>query len=178
MIIIYLYFIHACHIHYQYPLIPFYYPVSISDNKDPGDQWGRKPSDVESNNTNVNKSKQSPSGGSSSSHKSRGILRILGKLKRSNSGGLDNDVAPTENSTGGPFVRGGVRATAHPRLGWMKDPSPIIKKYVFFPFFVFSLSFMLLLASEWVANGNKLGFLMPEWRKHKISHMFASPSGI
>ncbi|ODM94548.1 Liprin-beta-1 [Orchesella cincta] len=98
--------------------------VSVTDNKDV--DWEKSTGGVQNTGTATsNKSKQSPNGsGSSSSHKSRGILRILGKLRRSNSGGLDNDVAP---ETTGPFVRGGVRATAHPRLGWMKDPSPVKK---------------------------------------------------
>jgi hypothetical protein len=79
---------------------------------------------------NGKSTKQSPSGGGG--HKSRGIMRIFGKLRRSNSGGLDNDqIAPAEAplstsaaASGGPFTRGGLRATAQPRLGWVKEPSP------------------------------------------------------
>lgn len=45
--------------------------------------------------------------------KSKGIKRIFGKLKRSNSQHLEN--AP------GEFRRGGIRSTAGPRLGWSKE---------------------------------------------------------
>jgi len=88
---------------------------------------------------NGKNTKSSPNSGG---HKSRGIMRIFGKLRRSNSGGLDNDqIAPAEATLaglpssaaagsapsgggGGPFTRGGLRATAQPRLGWVKEPSP------------------------------------------------------
>jgi hypothetical protein len=76
------------------------------------------------------KDKQNTSGGG---HKSRGIMRILGKLRRSNSGGLDNDqISPLEGGPPGmmPFTRGGVRATAQPRLGWAtKEPITVPKMY-------------------------------------------------
>ncbi|XP_036373666.1 liprin-beta-1-like [Megalops cyprinoides] len=49
--------------------------------------------------------------------KSSGIRKLFGKLKRSHSTSfnLDNDVSVAE------FKRGGVRATAGPRLGWSPD---------------------------------------------------------
>ncbi|KAG7455900.1 hypothetical protein MATL_G00245990 [Megalops atlanticus] len=49
--------------------------------------------------------------------KSSGIRKLFGKLKRSHSTSfnLDNDVSAAE------FKRGGVRATAGPRLGWSPD---------------------------------------------------------
>ncbi|XP_016888697.1 liprin-beta-1b isoform X2 [Cynoglossus semilaevis] len=49
--------------------------------------------------------------------KSRGIKKLFGKLKRSQSTtfNLDDNLPPAE------FKRGGVRATAGPRLGWSRD---------------------------------------------------------
>ncbi|XP_069695490.1 liprin-beta-2 isoform X7 [Periplaneta americana] len=52
--------------------------------------------------------------------KSKGIKKIFGRMKRSGSGNLDD--LPGE----GEFRRGGVRATAGPRLGWTNQP--IIKQ--------------------------------------------------
>ncbi|XP_075998288.1 liprin-beta-1b isoform X2 [Genypterus blacodes] len=49
--------------------------------------------------------------------KSKGILKIFGKLKRSQSTTFNLDDNPPE----GEFKRGGVRATAGPRLGWSRD---------------------------------------------------------
>ncbi|PSN55690.1 hypothetical protein C0J52_03196 [Blattella germanica] len=48
--------------------------------------------------------------------KSKGIKKIFGRMKRSGSGNLDD--LPGE----GDFRRGGVRATAGPRLGWTNQP--------------------------------------------------------
>ncbi|KAJ8007080.1 hypothetical protein DPEC_G00113850 [Dallia pectoralis] len=47
--------------------------------------------------------------------KTRGFKKFFGRLKRSQSTSLDLDQAETE------FRRGGVRATAGPRLGWSRD---------------------------------------------------------
>lgn len=56
----------------------------------------------------------SPSPSMSNKSKSLGGLRsIFGKLRRSNSGNLED--LPLDI---GEFRRGGVRATAGPRLGW------------------------------------------------------------
>ena len=53
----------------------------------------------------------------------------MGKLKRSNSGGLSDDITPeTHGDSHGPpnpFSRGGFRATAAPRLGWVKEQTPV-----------------------------------------------------
>lgn len=54
------------------------------------------------------------------SHKSKslgGLRSIFGKLRRSNSGNLED--LPLDGSE---FRRGGVRATAGPRLGWSGNP--------------------------------------------------------
>lgn len=60
----------------------------------------------------------SPSPSMSSKSKSLGGLRsIFGKLRRSNSGNLED--LPLDGSE---FRRGGVRATAGPRLGWNNVP--------------------------------------------------------
>jgi len=101
----------------------FVFCIILAGVEKPG--WESKSSGnigISSNgNPGTGKLKQSAGGG----HKSRGILRILGKLRRSNSGGLDNDqIAP---EAPGPFARGGLRATAQPRLGWVKEPSPLKK---------------------------------------------------
>ncbi|XP_065813511.1 liprin-beta-1b isoform X3 [Labrus bergylta] len=49
--------------------------------------------------------------------KSKGIKKLFGKLKRSQSTTFDLD----DNLPEGEFKRGGVRATAGPRLGWSRD---------------------------------------------------------
>ncbi|CAG7834211.1 unnamed protein product [Allacma fusca] len=96
--------------------------VNFSQNGAGGDEWQRR-GNASLNATNSSKS---TSGGG---HKSRRILRILGKLKRSNSGGLDNEVVPETHgdqpASHNTFVRGGLRATAAPRLGWVKEPTPV-----------------------------------------------------
>lgn len=48
-------------------------------------------------------------------NKNRGLRSIFGKIKRSNSGNLED--LPAD----GEFRRGGVRATAGARLGWNKN---------------------------------------------------------
>lgn len=55
------------------------------------------------------------------SHKSKslsGLRSIFGKLRRSNSGNLED--LPLDRNE---FRRGGIRATAGPRLGWNNDPA-------------------------------------------------------
>nr|XP_020468258.1 liprin-beta-1 isoform X3 [Monopterus albus] len=54
---------------------------------------------------------------SESKKKSKGIKKLFGKLKRSQSTTFTLDDDPPE----GTFKRGGVRATAGPRLGWSHD---------------------------------------------------------
>ncbi|KAF6736664.1 Liprin-beta-1 [Oryzias melastigma] len=49
--------------------------------------------------------------------KSRGFRRFFGRLKRSHSTSFNSD-----EEDGGLFRRGGVRATAGPRLGWSREP--------------------------------------------------------
>ena len=93
------------------------------------DEWQRRGNGP----SNINNAGKSPSGGGG--HKSRKILRILGKLRRSNSGGLENEVGPErqppdtsagENGkTANPFIGGGIRATAAPRLGWAREQTPV-----------------------------------------------------
>lgn len=59
-----------------------------------------------------------PTPSPSMSHKNlKGLRNIFGKIKRSNSGTLD-DLDPLDGTGNGEFKRGGVRATAGPRLGW------------------------------------------------------------
>lgn len=53
---------------------------------------------------------------SPSLNKNKGIKKIFGKMKRSGSGNLD------DLSGDGEFRRGGVRATAGPRLCWSQPP--------------------------------------------------------
>lgn len=52
-----------------------------------------------------------------SKKKSKGIKKLFGKLKRSQSTTFNLD----DNVSEGEFKRGGVRATAGPRLGWSRD---------------------------------------------------------
>ncbi|XP_059366907.1 liprin-beta-1-like [Carassius carassius] len=49
--------------------------------------------------------------------KSKGIMKLFGRMKRSQSTSDDLDDPPES-----AFRRGGVRATAGPRLGWSRDP--------------------------------------------------------
>ncbi|XP_073725225.1 liprin-beta-1 isoform X2 [Misgurnus anguillicaudatus] len=49
--------------------------------------------------------------------KSKGIMKFFGRMKRSQSSSDDLDESPDAQ-----FRRGGVRATAGPRLGWSRDP--------------------------------------------------------
>uniref|UniRef100_A0A672KKM2 Liprin-beta-1-like n=1 Tax=Sinocyclocheilus grahami TaxID=75366 RepID=A0A672KKM2_SINGR len=49
--------------------------------------------------------------------KSKGIMKLFGRMKRSQSTSDDLDDSPES-----AFRRGGVRATAGPRLGWSRDP--------------------------------------------------------
>uniref|UniRef100_A0A8C8DLI1 SAM domain-containing protein n=1 Tax=Oryzias sinensis TaxID=183150 RepID=A0A8C8DLI1_9TELE len=49
--------------------------------------------------------------------KSRGFRRFFGRLRRSHSTSFNHD-----EGDGGLFRRGGVRATAGPRLGWSREP--------------------------------------------------------
>ncbi|XP_077566347.1 liprin-beta-1b isoform X2 [Stigmatopora nigra] len=49
--------------------------------------------------------------------KSKGIMKLFGKLRRSQSTTFNLD----DNPPVGDFKRGGVRATAGPRLGWSRD---------------------------------------------------------
>ena len=56
-----------------------------------------------------------------SGRSTRGIRKILGKIKRSNSGGFESDRAASAAGGGGQepnFNRGGTRATVSGRLGW------------------------------------------------------------
>lgn len=48
--------------------------------------------------------------------KSKGIMKLFGRMKRSQSTSSDLDDSPDSE-----FQRGGVRATAGPRLGWSRD---------------------------------------------------------
>jgi len=63
-----------------------------------------------------------------SGRSTRGIRKILGKIKRSNSGGFESDRAPSQAGTEPTFCRGGTRATASGRLGWSSGNGSIFKK--------------------------------------------------
>jgi len=53
-----------------------------------------------------------------SGRSTRGLKKILGKIKRSNSGGFEERLNVTQAASESGFVRGGLRATASGRLGW------------------------------------------------------------
>lgn len=59
-----------------------------------------------------------PTPSPSMSQKNKGLRSIFGKMKRSNSGNLEDLPNDCE------FRRGGIRATAGPRLGWDNTPKP------------------------------------------------------
>lgn len=90
-------------------------PVSSPDDNSPVSRKGVPLSDDENfeNSNEMDTSMISLSGRST-----RGIRKILGKIKRSNSGGFESDRAPSQAGTDTNFNRGGVRATAGGRLGW------------------------------------------------------------
>ena len=62
-----------------------------------------------------------------SGRSTRGLRKIFGKIKRSNSGGFETD----RNGGGGDgnFTRGGLRATASGRLGWPQQPLARNKRF-------------------------------------------------
>jgi len=60
-----------------------------------------------------------------SGRSTRGLRKILGKIKRSNSGGFEGD----RNGIDGNFNRGGMRATASGRLGWSQMPQMKNKRF-------------------------------------------------
>ena len=60
-----------------------------------------------------------------SGRSTRGLRKIFGKIKRSNSGGFDAD----KNGAEGNFNRGGLRATASGRLGWSALPLTRNKRF-------------------------------------------------
>lgn len=90
-------------------------PVSSPDENSPVSRKGVNLSDDENaeNNNEMDTSMISLSGRST-----RGIRKILGKIKRSNSGGFESDRAASQAGTEPTFTRGGTRATAGGRLGW------------------------------------------------------------
>uniref|UniRef100_A0A6Q2YR47 SAM domain-containing protein n=1 Tax=Esox lucius TaxID=8010 RepID=A0A6Q2YR47_ESOLU len=91
--------------------------------------------------------------------KSRGFKKFFGRLKRSQSTSLDMDQTETE------FQRGGVRATAGPRLGWSRDMQ---QKNVDAPFAQWSreevcvwlqelgLGLHVAQAQQWIRSGETL----------------------
>jgi len=92
-------------------------PVSSPEDESPTSRKAVVFSDQEENITeaaDLDTSMVSLSGRST-----RGLKKILGKIKRSNSGGFEDRLNTVAQQTGdGPFVRGGMRATASGRLGW------------------------------------------------------------
>lgn len=67
-------------------------------------------------------SSPSPCSMSSKSKSLGGLRSIFGKLRRSNSGNLED--LPLDGSE---FRRGGIRATAGPRLGWSGAPTTDVR---------------------------------------------------
>ncbi|XP_058461225.1 uncharacterized protein LOC131436503 isoform X2 [Malaya genurostris] len=83
---------------------------SVPNLADPGTTASERTDDVAANQLNYT---SNPTPSPSMSHKNlKGLRNIFGKIKRSNSGTLDD--VPSD----GEFRRGGIRATAGPRLGW------------------------------------------------------------
>ena len=61
-----------------------------------------------------------------SGRSTRGLRKIFGKIKRSNSGGFETDRG---GGGDGNFTRGGLRATASGRLGWPQQPLARNKRF-------------------------------------------------
>lgn len=92
-------------------------PVSSPEDESPTSRKGVVFSDQEENITeaaDLDTSMISLSGRST-----RGLKKILCKIKRSNSGGFEDRLNNgSQAGSEAPFVRGGMRATASGRLGW------------------------------------------------------------
>jgi len=100
-------------------------PISSPDDSSPVSRKGITLSDDE----NVeNQNEMDTSMVSLSGRSTRGIRKILGKIKRSNSGGFESDRAPSQAGTEASFNRGGVRATVSGRLGWTNGSKANFKK--------------------------------------------------
>ena len=100
-------------------------PVSSPDENSPVSRKGVLLSDDDTvdNNQDMDTSMISLSGRST-----RGIRKIFGKIKRSNSGGFESERAPSQAGTEQTFSRGGTRATVSGRLGWTGTNSENFRK--------------------------------------------------
>ncbi|XP_077090777.1 liprin-beta-1 [Siphateles boraxobius] len=95
--------------------------------------------------------------------KSKGIMKFLGRMKRSQSTSSDLDDSPESE-----FRRGGVRATAGPRLGWSRDPQRSNNNELDSPFSRWSkeqvcewlqeqgLGLYINHAQQWISSGQTL----------------------
>lgn len=95
--------------------------------------------------------------------KSKGIMKFLGRMKRSQSTSSDLDDSPESE-----FRRGGVRATAGPRLGWSRDLQRSNKNDLDSPFSRWSkeqvcewlqeqgLGLYINHAQQWISSGQTL----------------------
>ena len=93
-------------------------PVSSPDDVSPTSKKGVIFSE-DDNDTVVAGTDMDTSMISLSGRSTRGLRKIFGKIKRSNSGGFD---PADRNGVDGNFNRGGMRATASGRLGWSQLP--------------------------------------------------------
>uniref|UniRef100_A0A4W4EC65 SAM domain-containing protein n=1 Tax=Electrophorus electricus TaxID=8005 RepID=A0A4W4EC65_ELEEL len=96
--------------------------------------------------------------------KPKGIKAFLGKLRRSQSTSFDLDENLSENE----FRRGGVRATAGPRLGWSRDLHNTTRSELDAPFARWSreqvcdwmqeqgLGLYVNMARQWISSGQTL----------------------
>ena len=99
-------------------------PVSSPDDVSPTSRKGVLFSE-DDNETIVGGPEMETSMVSLSGRSTRGLRKIFGKIKRSNSGGFDADKAGAD----GNFNRGGLRATASGRLGWPALPQTRNKRF-------------------------------------------------
>uniref|UniRef100_A0A673KGY4 Liprin-beta-1-like n=1 Tax=Sinocyclocheilus rhinocerous TaxID=307959 RepID=A0A673KGY4_9TELE len=95
--------------------------------------------------------------------KSKGIMKLFGRMKRSQSTSDDLDDSPES-----AFRRGGVRATAGPRLGWSRDPQRSNNNELDSPFSRWSkeqvcewlqnqgLDLYVNQAQQWISSGQTL----------------------
>jgi len=100
-------------------------PVSSPEDNSPVSRKGILLSDDENADTTCD---MDTSMVSLSGRSTRGIRKILGKIKRSNSGGFEGDRAVSQAGSEQPFSRGGTRATVSGRLGWTTNNGENFKK--------------------------------------------------
>jgi hypothetical protein len=93
-------------------------PVSSPEDVSPTGARGRREPVLSEDEQDGGAGEMDTSMVSLSGRSTRGLRKIFGKIKRSNSGGFEADARAAGEGTATAFQRGGLRATASGRLGW------------------------------------------------------------